>query len=145
MQLIRHLKDEELTDLLLENEEREMRELFSASPAALQAVTDQPVWFWQKQLAVIRERIAGKRRSWIRPMAAWASAMALALLAFSLLNRTSAPKQAVKYRCKPIQTSNCWARWNRRLGMRVRLRLSPPLCWPMKSAPHKRSAVHNDL
>lgn len=83
MQLIRHLNDEELTELLLESDQRELEHALSGLPEWLQSSTQQPEWFWQKQRAKIRERIAASRRL-LWPLIT-ASSGAVALLAFSFL------------------------------------------------------------
>jgi hypothetical protein len=92
MQLIRQLKDEELTDVLLDSEEADIRTIFSAVPLALQSASERPGWFWQRQLARVRGRIANHKPSAFRPLAAWAGALALFFLAFSLVRNSPAPK-----------------------------------------------------
>jgi hypothetical protein len=96
MQLIRHLKDEELTEVLLQNEEMEVRQVLGAVPESLQSITEKPEWFWQRQRARVRGRIGAATPNAFRPMAVWASALALGLLAFSLLNSKPAAKPAVE-------------------------------------------------
>jgi len=98
MQLIRHLKDEELTDLLLEGEELEVQRLFADGPQSLRSAAERPSWFWQRQLSGVRERVAASQRMLFRPGVAWASALALLLLAVSLLKSGPA--------AKPVQGQN---------------------------------------
>ena len=98
MQLICHLKDEELTDLLLEGEELEVRRLFAAAPQSLRSATERPNWFWQRQVSAVLGRVAASQRMLFHPGVAWASALALLLLAFSLLMKSPAPR--------PVQAQN---------------------------------------
>jgi hypothetical protein len=96
MQLIRQLKDEELTDLLLEDEERDVQSLFAGVPQSLRSATERPGWFWQKQLSAVRVRVAASQHLLFRTDVAWsAAAVALLLLAFSL------PKNGPS--AKPVQ------------------------------------------
>ena len=91
MQLIRHLNDEELTDLLQESEERDLRPMLNSLPELLRSATERPEWFWKKQQAAIRGRIAGAPQPWLRLVAGWAMTMALVALALVLLRRNPAP------------------------------------------------------
>jgi predicted anti-sigma-YlaC factor YlaD len=64
-----------------------MRRDLSALPEAARSATDRPYFFWQRQQAAIRSRIAveeGSRRSWHG--FAWATIAALIVLAALLLN-----------------------------------------------------------
>ncbi len=98
MQLIRQLKDEELTDLLLEGEELEVQRLFADVPQSLRSATERPSGFWQRQLSAVRGRVAARQRRLFHPGVAWAGALALLLLAVSLLMKSPAPK--------PVQAQN---------------------------------------
>jgi hypothetical protein len=91
MQLIRQLKDEELTDLLLEADQRELQQTLAALPKQLRSATDQPQWFWQRQHAAIRGRIASTRHAAWAVLFAPASALALLVLAVVLLHNGHAP------------------------------------------------------
>ena len=91
MQLIRHLKDEELTDLLLEADQCELQQTLAAVPHQLRLSTERPEWFWQKQQAVIRERVRAARRPAWRLLPACAGALGLALLATTLLHHRRPP------------------------------------------------------
>jgi hypothetical protein len=86
MQLIRHLNDEELTELLLEGDQRELQPALGSLPDWLRSNTDQPEWFWQRQRAAIRGRIATAERSRFRASLAWAGTLALSVVALLLLN-----------------------------------------------------------
>src|SRR5258707_11585339 len=90
MQLMRQLNDEELTDLLLESDERDLLPLMETLPASLRSATERPEWFWKRQQAVIRGRIA-ERQSWLRPAVSWAATMALFVLAILLLRGRPVP------------------------------------------------------
>ncbi len=92
MQLIRHIKDEDLTDLLLQDDEADLHQLFGNAPTALQVLAEKPEWFWQKQRACLRRRIASAKPRLLHPMNAWAGALALFLLAFSLFNSRTTSK-----------------------------------------------------
>jgi hypothetical protein len=90
MQLIRHLNDDDLTDLLLEGDERDLLPLIGTLPDSLRSATERPEWFWKRQQTTIRARVA-ERQAWVRPAATWAATMALFLLAMLLLRGRPAP------------------------------------------------------
>jgi hypothetical protein len=92
MQLVRHLKDEELTELLLDGDQQELQHTLGALPNWLRTAADRPEWFWQRQQAAIRSRMAPAKHARVRPAVAGASALALTLLALLLLNSGPAPK-----------------------------------------------------
>jgi hypothetical protein len=96
MQLMRHLNDEELTELLLEGDQRELQPALGSLPDWLRSNTDQPEWFWQRQQAAIRGRIAAAERSRFRASLAWAGTLALSVVAMLLLNGGPSPA--------PVQT-----------------------------------------
>lgn len=103
MQLIHQLKDEELTDLLLRSEELEIRKFFATAPQSLRSATERPSWFWQKQQAAIRGRVAAKH-DWFRPLTTWAGALALIVLALLLLDSGPTPAhKAVQAQADPDQ------------------------------------------
>jgi len=91
MQLIRHLKDEELTDLLLEADQRELQQTLAAVPNQLRLRTERPEWFWQKQQAAIRERVGATRSPAWRLLPACAGALGVAVLATTLLDHGRRP------------------------------------------------------
>jgi hypothetical protein len=101
MQLINHLSDEELTELLLESEQKEMQQALGSLPDFLRSAAERPEWFWQRQQACIRGRIAAEH-AWFRPLITWAGALALIILALLLLNSGPAPK-AVQAQTDPDQ------------------------------------------
>jgi hypothetical protein len=91
MQLIRHLKDEELTDLLLEADQRELQQTLAAVPNQLRLSTERPEWFWQKQQAAIRERVGARRHHAWRLLPACAGVLGLAVVATTLLDHGRTP------------------------------------------------------
>ncbi len=84
MKLVRDLSDEQLTDLLLEDDEREMQQALGALPAQLRAAAERPENFWQKQRAAIDARLPGLKRGPIWATTAWAAALSLVLLSVLL-------------------------------------------------------------
>jgi hypothetical protein len=96
MQLIRHLKDEELTDLLLEADQRELQLTLAAVPRQLRLSSEQPEWFWQKQQAAIRQRLGATRHLAWRLLPACAGVLGVAVLGTTLLYhaRPAAPPAA---------------------------------------------------
>jgi hypothetical protein len=94
MQLIHQLNDEELTELLLEGDRQELLPALAPLPDWLRTATDQPEWFWQRQRAAIRGRVAAAERSRFRASLVWASTLALSVLALLLLNGGQAPRPA---------------------------------------------------
>ncbi len=85
MQLMRHLNDEELHDLLLESDQRELEHALAALPEWLDSKAQQPEWFWQRQQVAIRGRIAASQRRLWPGLTAFAGALALLVVAVSLL------------------------------------------------------------
>jgi len=94
MQLMRHLNDEELTDVLLESDDRDLQPLLRGLPGALRSSTDLPEWFWLGQRAAIRRRIAAPPRAWARPLLRWSVVVALFLVALMLLQSGPKPTQS---------------------------------------------------
>lgn len=86
MKLMHHLNDEELTDLLLESDQRELEHALAELPEWLRASAQQPELFWRKQQAAIRGRIVAARRIVWPILAASAGALALLVFAFALLH-----------------------------------------------------------
>jgi hypothetical protein len=94
MQLMRHLNDEELSELLMESDQRDLQPVLDALPASLRETAERPEWFWQRQQAVIHSRVAAAEGGWLKPVTAWASVFALVLLALLLLRSNPAPQPA---------------------------------------------------
>jgi len=91
MKFMRHLNNEELTELLLESDEQELQHTLAKLPEWLHSNTQQPEWFWQKQQAAIRGRIAATRRAFWPVLGALAGALGLVALAASMLHHGRAP------------------------------------------------------
>ena len=95
MEIIRHLSNEELTDLTIESDQSSLRPTLEALPEWARASTEQAEEFWQTQRSIVWSRISSSesaaatrlvRRS---PLLAWPAAVALVLLAGLLLDRSS--------------------------------------------------------
>jgi hypothetical protein len=95
MEIIRHLSNEELTDLTIESDQRSLRPTLEALPDWARASTERPEEFWQEQRSIVWSRISSSesaaatrlvRRS---PLLAWPAVTALVLLAGLMLDRGS--------------------------------------------------------
>jgi hypothetical protein len=95
MEIIRHLSNEELTDLTVESDQRSLRSTLEALPEWAKASTERPDEFWQEQRRIVWSRIASSeslattrlvRRS---PLLVWSAVTALVLLAGFMLDRGS--------------------------------------------------------
>jgi hypothetical protein len=95
MEIIRHLSNEELTDLTIESDQRSLRSTLEALPDWARASTERPEEFWQEQRSIVWSRISSSesaaatrlvRRS---PLLAWPAVTALVLLAGLMLDRGS--------------------------------------------------------
>ena len=95
MEIIRHLSNEELTDLTIESDQQALRPTLEALPEWARASTERPEEFWQEQRSAVWSRIASSenraatrlvRRS---PVLAWSALAALVLLAGLMLDRGS--------------------------------------------------------
>lgn len=95
MEIIRHLSNEELTDLTIDSDQRWLRPTLEALPDWARASTDRPEEFWQQQRSIVWSRISASdhasaarfvRRS---PLLAWSAVTALILLAGLMLDRGS--------------------------------------------------------
>jgi len=91
MQLTKQLSDEELTDVLLEADEKFLRQRFSSVPEVLRRACERPESSWQRQRAEIRSRVASVRAASLRLFEAGAVVFALVLLSFLLLSRPAQP------------------------------------------------------
>jgi hypothetical protein len=95
MEIIRHLSNEELTDLTIESDQRSLRPALEALPEWARSSTERPEEFWQEQRSSVWSRISSSesapatrvvRRS---PLLAWSAVAALVLLAGFMLDRGS--------------------------------------------------------
>ena len=85
MRLMRDWSDEELTEVLLEDDERSLQQFVTPLPGALRVLAERPQVFWSRQQAAIRGRIAEREHASPLTMAARVAAAALALVAIFLL------------------------------------------------------------
>lgn len=92
MEMIKHLSDEQLTDMLLEDDERALRGELPAVAQAARAATDFSDSFWNAQHAKIRARISSpaEKRSRFGALV-WATAAVMLMVgALSLDQQHSA-------------------------------------------------------
>jgi len=95
MEIIRHLSNEELTDLTIESDQRSLRPTLEALPEWARASAERPEQFWQEQRSNVWSRIASSE-SWPAtrmvhrsPRLAWSVVTALVVLAGFMLDRGS--------------------------------------------------------
>lgn len=100
MRLIQNLSDEELTDVLLKDEEQSLRGTLESLPKALQAITNQPESFWQRQQAAIRERTTAVERGSMGLVLARVAA-AILIVAGVLLLQSAPPAAEIRI---PVQS-----------------------------------------
>jgi hypothetical protein len=95
MEIIRHLSNEELTDLTIESDQRALRSTLEVLPEWARASTERPEEFWQEQRSIVWSRISSSvnpatsrlvRRSLLL---AWSAVTALVLLAGLMLDHGS--------------------------------------------------------
>ena len=96
MQLIRHLDNEELSQMIFESDQQCLQQTLAALPDWAHALTERPHTFWERQQEEIRQRIASvpERRS-TQTVTAWAGAFAIVLLALFLLSDSPAPRPSI--------------------------------------------------
>ena len=58
MEIIRHLSHEELSDLMIQSDQRALRPTLEALPEWARASTERPEQFWQEQRGAVWSRIA---------------------------------------------------------------------------------------
>ncbi len=110
MEIIRHLSNEELTDLVIESDRQALRPTLEALPDWARTSTEQPEEFWQEQRAVIWSRISSlerhpQNRAVRRSLLLAGSAVAaMVLLAALMLDRASSIPPP---RLRLILTMNC--------------------------------------
>ena len=90
MEIIRHLKNDELEDLALASDEQSLREELADLPSAVKAAAARPEGFWQQQRRAILERVEAEKSRRIHriPRLAW-GAVAVAVLAGVLIGHPS--------------------------------------------------------
>jgi hypothetical protein len=90
MEIIRHLNNEELTDLVIDSDQQALRQTLEALPGWGRAATERDDQFWQEQRAAIWSRISAESQPVHRlPIFAGAVAAAMILLAALMLNRAA--------------------------------------------------------
>ncbi len=95
MEIIRHLSNEELTDLTIASDQRALRPTLEALPEWARASTERPEEFWQEQRSIVWSRISSSenlattRLVRCSPLLAWSAVTALVLLAGFMLDRGS--------------------------------------------------------
>ena len=63
MEIIRHLSNEELTDLTIASDQRALRPTLEALPEWARASTERPEEFWQEQRSIVWSHIASSESS----------------------------------------------------------------------------------
>lgn len=95
MEIIRHLSNEELIDLVIESDQQALRQTLEALPEWVRTSAERPEDFWQQQRSAVWSRISSPevskanlpaRRS---PVPAWSVLAAMVLLAALMLDRAS--------------------------------------------------------
>jgi hypothetical protein len=89
MEIIRHLSNEELTDLTIESDQRALRSTIVALPEWARSSTERPEEFWQEQRSIVWSRISSPMNPARSPLLAWSAVTALVLLAGFMLDRGS--------------------------------------------------------
>ena len=93
MKLTDHLSNQELSDMILESDQQDLRQTLGALREWARACTEHPDAFWERQRTEIRTRVATMpERPSARIVSGWASAFALVLLAILLLQTSPAPR-----------------------------------------------------
>ena len=91
MEIIRHLSKEELADLVIQSDERSLRETFAGLPTWGRAAGERNEEFWQNQRNEVWSRISSAEHRSARrlPILAWALAAATIAASGWLLSRPS--------------------------------------------------------
>jgi hypothetical protein len=93
MNLTRHLNNEELSEMILDSDQRHLQSALGGLPECARAATERPDVFWDEQQAQIRKRIAAvSTRTSKRTIIAWAGAFGVILLATLLLYNHPQPR-----------------------------------------------------
>jgi hypothetical protein len=89
MEIIRHLSNEELADLVIESDRQALRQTFEALPGWARAATERDEEFWQNQRTAVWSRISSAEERSARrlPILAWALAGVMIAVSGWLLNR----------------------------------------------------------
>ncbi len=89
MQIVRNLNDEQLTELLVESDERYIRRTFGNLAESTSEAAEQPDCFWQRQRIEIRSKISAYEKLSSRAVMTLASAVALVLIGAVLIRPVS--------------------------------------------------------
>lgn len=96
MQLTRHLSNEDLAEIVFAGDQERLQRTLGALPEWSRAATEHHDAFWRQQQAEIKKRIdAVPQRSSARVVIAWASAVAVVLLATLLLRSSPAQRPSI--------------------------------------------------
>jgi hypothetical protein len=87
MEMIRHLSDEELVDLMLESDQQRLGPVLEHLPKVVHSATEHSEEFWGNQRRSVRSRIAqANTRPPALPILAWATAATLIVVAALMLD-----------------------------------------------------------
>jgi hypothetical protein len=89
-----HLSNEELTDFLLQRDERRLRPTLDALAGWTRTVADRPESFWERQRAGVWARRSARSKRAAQRLGALAGTLCLALLAVVLFRANRPPAQA---------------------------------------------------
>ena len=91
MEIIRHLRNEALTDLVIDSDQQSLRQTLEALPDWARSSTEHPEEFWQKQRSGVWTQISTTKNRRVRrlPVLAWSAMAAMMLLAGLMLDRAS--------------------------------------------------------
>ena len=105
MKILNQLNDEQLTDLLLENDEKDLRRRIGDLPGFAQASTERAESFWRQQRMSITSKIAAQKKvSIFAFLPAFAGVVAVIILAFMMMSSShhrSAPIVRVQVQSAP--------------------------------------------
>lgn len=104
MDIVRHLSDEELDDLLLESDEHCLRPALNAMSKEVDAETKRPEEFWERQEKAIRSRISSvekKQHSRRLPTLAWIAATVMIVTGLLFLAKNRPDTEAIQ---TPVET-----------------------------------------
>jgi hypothetical protein len=89
MEIIRHLSNEELADLVIDSDQKAVRQILDTLPGLAHAATQQNEEFWRKQRTAVWSRISSAEDQSRRRLAIVAGALAAVVVSVSgwLVNR----------------------------------------------------------
>jgi hypothetical protein len=80
-----HLSDEELTEYLLDRDQRRLRPALDALEGWARTIAERPESFWERQRAAARARLAARKRRAAQRLGVLAGAVCLVLFALILV------------------------------------------------------------